>query len=171
MRRTRRRDRRVMTLPVTQPSSSITPAIGPEDGGGWVAATVGPSGFRAEITARTHRLLADEPVALGGTDAGPTPYEYLLGALAGCTAMTIRMYADRKGWPVTDVRVELRTSHSHERDCESCATEKVGMGHLDRRVVLEGPITAEQRERLLQIADRCPVKQTLEQGLRVQRVE
>jgi putative redox protein len=156
---------------MTQPTISAAPVLGVEDGGGWIAASVGPGGFRADITARTHHLVADEPATLGGTDLGPTPYEYLLGALAGCTAMTLRMYADRKQWPVTNIQVELRTSRSHERDCERCATEKVGVGRLDRRVVLEGPITDEQRERLLQIADRCPVKQTLEQGIQIERVE
>ena len=156
---------------MTQPTVSPAPALGVEDGGGWIAARVGPGGFRADVTARTHHVVADEPATLGGTDLGPTPYEYLLGALAGCTAMTLRMYADRKSWPVTNIQVELRTSRSHERDCEQCATEKVGVGRLDRRVVLEGPITADQRERLLQIADRCPVKQTLEQGIQIRRVE
>jgi putative redox protein len=132
-----------------------------------VAATVGPSGFRAEIEARTHTLVADEPLPLGGTDAGPTPYEQLLGALGACTAMTVRMYADRKRWPLERVRVRLRSARSHERDCEQCETEKVGIGRIERIVELSGPLTGEQRERLLRIADRCPVKQTLERGIQI----
>jgi putative redox protein len=141
---------------------------GSEDGGGWVTARVGARGFRTDVVARGHALAADEPVALGGTDAGPTPYEYLLGALSGCMAMTLRMYADRKKWPLEGVRVQLRTGRSHERDCEQCETEKVGITRIERRIELSGPLTDEQRQRLLQIAERGPLKQTLERGIRVE---
>ena len=106
-------------------------------------------------------------MALGGTDEGPTPYELLLGAIGGCTAITLRMYADRKGWPLEGVEVRLRTARSHERDCERCETETVGIDTLEREVELAGPLTDEQRRRLLAIADRCPVKQSLERGIRV----
>jgi putative redox protein len=141
-----------------------------EDAGGWVTAQVGPGGLRARLGARHHALVADEPLALGGTDAGPTPYEYLLGALAGCTAMTLRIYADRKGWPLEGARVRLRGARSHQRDCEHCTTEKVGIGRIERSIELSGPLTEAQRGRLLQVADRCPVKQTLERGFRVEDV-
>ena len=137
------------------------------DAGRWVTARVGAAGFRTEIETRAHRLRADEPVPLGGTDAGPTPYELLLGALASCTAMTLRMYADRKGWPLADAEVRMRSARSHEPDCEHCETEKVGIGRIERTVELSGSLTDEQRVRLLQIADRCPVKQTLERGIEV----
>src|SRR5690606_40196802 len=120
--------------------------------------------------ARTHGLLADEPVSLGGTDAGPTPYEFLLAALGSCMAMTLRMYSDRKGWPLDDVEVALRTSRSHEVDCEHCESEAVGITHIERRLELTGQLDEEQRARLLQIADRCPVKQTLERGIHVVNV-
>lgn len=135
--------------------------------GEWVSATVGPHGFRTELEAREHTFLADEPLDLGGTDAGPTPYEYLLASLAGCMAMTLRMYADRKRWPLEGVMVQLRSGRTHEADCENCETEDVGINRIERRIELRGPLSDEQRERILAIADRCPVKQTLERTLRV----
>jgi putative redox protein len=134
----------------------------------WVSASAAPGGFRAQVSTRTHAFVADEPADVGGADAGPTPYEYLLGALASCTAMTVRMYADRKQWPLADVIVRIRPVRSHAVDCANCETQPVGVGQLEREVELIGPITEEQRTRLLYIADRCPVKQTLERGLRVQ---
>jgi uncharacterized OsmC-like protein len=137
------------------------------DAGRWVVARVGAGGFRTEISTGGHTLVADEPVALGGTDGGPTPYDYLLAALSGCMAMTLRMYADRKKWPLESVAVQLRTARSHERDCEHCETEKVGVGRIERRVNLDGPLSDEQRRRLMEIADRCPVKQSLERGIQV----
>ena len=140
------------------------------DGGRWVATKIGSSGFRADVTARTHALVADEPVAFGGTDAGPTPYEYLLTGLSSCMAMTLRMYADRKGWPMESVEVRLRAGQSHEPDCENCATSDVGITRIERQVDFGGTLTEEQRQRLLQIADRCPVKQTLERGIKVTTV-
>lgn len=137
------------------------------DAGEWVSATVGARSFRTELTARSHTFLADEPLDLGGTDAGPTPYEYLLASLAGCMAMTLRMYADRKRWPLEGVMVQLRSGRTHETDCENCETEDVGINRIERRIELRGPLSDEQRERILAIADRCPVKQTLERTLRV----
>lgn len=139
-------------------TAPVTSASGEE---GWVTAHVGPNGFRADLKMRNHDLVVDEPVSAGGTDEGPTPYEYLLSALGSCTAMTLRFYADRKGWPLEDVRVDLRTSRSHEKDCEDCEKTKVGVTTVDRKVELSGPLTEEQRAKLLEIADRCPVKQTL----------
>ena len=136
----------------------------------WITAHVGASGFRTDITAGPHAMIADEPVALGGTGRGPTPYELLLGALGSCMAMTLRMYADRKGWPLESVRVQLRTAQAHEKDCEDCETKEVGIPVIARRIELAGPLDDEQRKRLLQIADRCPVKQTLERGIKVQTV-
>ena len=138
-----------------------------EDGGRWVTARIGLNGFRTEIEARSHGLVADEPTALGGTDRGPTPYELLLGALGSCTVMTLRIYADRKGWPLEAVEVRLRTARSHEADCVQCEEKDVGITQVERELELTGALTSEQRNRLLEIADRCPVKQTLERGLRV----
>jgi putative redox protein len=141
------------------------------EGGGqeasWVTTRVGPVGYRAETTVRTHTLVVDEPREVGGTDAGPTPYELLLTALAACTAMTLRMYADRKRWPLEDVVVRLRPVRAHATDCADCETQAVGAGRLEREVELVGPLDEAQRARLLQIADRCPVKQSLERGLQI----
>jgi putative redox protein len=136
----------------------------------WITASVGPSGYRTEISAGPHRFHADEPVPLGGTGTGPTPYELLLGALGSCMAMTLRMYADRKRWPLHGVRIHLRTERAHEQDCEKCEDEEVGLPRIARRIELTGPLSDEQRNRLHQIADRCPVKQTLQRGLVVETV-
>ena len=141
-----------------------------EEDGGWVTTHVGRRGFRADISARSHNLLADEPRTVGGTDEGPTPYELLLAALGACTAMTLRMYADRKKWPLEDVRVLLRSSRSHERDCENCEREDVGIHRVERKLELSGSLTDEQRQRLEEIADRCPVKQTMQREIRVESV-
>ena len=124
-------------------------------------------GYRTDVAVRGHTFVVDEPLAAGGTDAGPTPYDYLLGALGACTAMTLRMYANRKGWPLDDVIVRMREAPSYVSDCENCETQAVGIRRIERRVELNGRLTDEQRERLLAIADRCPIKQTLERGLQI----
>jgi len=133
--------------------------------GGWVTARAGEEGFRTAITVRGFELVADEPAAAGGNDSGPTPYELLLGALGACASMTLVMYAKRKGWPLNEVVIRLREARSHAADCEHCETEAVGIRRIERQVELHGPLAEEQRQRLLQIADRCPIKQTLERGL------
>ena len=144
-----------------------TPAV---DDGGWVVSRIGPTAFRTDVRARNHGFAIDEPRSLGGTDAGATPYEYLLAALGGCTAMTLRMYANRKGWPLEGVEVGLRTARSHVADCVNCESSEVGITRLERTIQLKGPLSDEQRVRLMQIADRCPVKQTLERGFHVDTV-
>ena len=155
---------------MTRDAITVVEATGATDAREWITASVGPSGYRTEITAGAHRFFADEPVSLGGTGTGPTPYELLLGALGGCMAMTLRMYADRKRWPLHAVRIHLRTERAHEEDCEKCETEEVGMPRVARRIELDGPLSDDQRARLLQIADRCPVKQTLQRGILIETV-
>ena len=118
-------------------------------------------GLRTEMEAAGHELVADEPKSLGGTDAGPTPYDYLLSALGGCTAMTLRMYADRKGWPLESVTVRLSQDKIHAKDCEECETEKGRIDRIEREIELEGALDEKQRRRLLEIADMCPVHRTL----------
>ena len=143
----------------------MTAIDGPD--AGWVTARVGGSGYRTEVTVGEHTFVADEPRSVGGGGAGPTPYDYLLGALGACTAMTLHMYANRKGWPLEAAVVRLRNARSYAEDCEQCETRAVGVRHLDRQVELRGPLSDEQRQRLLAIADRCPVKQTLDKGIAI----
>jgi len=122
-------------------------------------------GFRTQITAGQHQLLADEPKEAGGTDEGPSPYELLLASLGACTAMTLKMYVERKKLPVTDVEVLLTFDRIHIDDCESCVKEErlndQEIQHISRLIYVTGDVTEEQRERLLYIAGRCPVHVTL----------
>ena len=118
-------------------------------------------GFAQEITAGPHRLLADEPVAAGGTDTGPTPYDLLLASLGACTSMTVSLYARRKQWPLEAVTVRLRHSRVHAADCEECETKKTLLDRIERDIELQGNLSEEQRARLLDIANRCPVHRTL----------
>jgi len=121
--------------------------------------------FLNQVVAGEHRFLMDEPVSVGGLDAGPNPYELLAAALGGCTSMTMRMYADRKKIPLERAEVEVRHDKTHCDDCEasvSGATPKID--EWERRIRLTGDLTEEQRQSLLKIADRCPVHLTLERS-------
>jgi putative redox protein len=128
---------------------------------GVVEVTGLPHSLRQEVRVGTHHLVADEPVADGGTDAGPTPYGLLLAALGACTSMTLRLYAERKKVPLGEVRVRLRHVREHARDCETCAENNTRIERIERDLELAGALTEEQRARLLEIADRCPVHRTL----------
>ncbi|HVI23232.1 MAG TPA: OsmC family protein [Myxococcales bacterium] len=119
------------------------------------------AGFRQDVQAGRHRLVVDEPVSYGGTDAGPTPYALLLAALGACTSMTVRLYAQRKGWPLESVEVRLSHDKIHAKDCEGCDTKEGKLDRIVREVILGGPLSEEQRKRLGEIADRCPVHRTL----------
>jgi putative redox protein len=118
-------------------------------------------GFAQEITVGRHGLLADEPVAAGGTDTGPTPYDLLLASLGACTSMTVSLYARRKQWPLEAVTVRLRHSKIHAADCEECETRTGLLDRIERDVELHGELGDEQRARLLDIASKCPVHRTL----------
>jgi uncharacterized OsmC-like protein len=120
----------------------------------------GAGSYTQHITAGSHQLVADEPRP-AGADTGPTPYDLLLAALGACTSMTVRMYADRKGWPLENVRVTLRHARIHAEDCAHCETSKGLIDHIDKEIELVGDLDDSQRQRLLQIAERCPVNQTL----------
>jgi uncharacterized OsmC-like protein len=119
------------------------------------------AGFAQEIEAGRHRIASDEPATAGGTDSGPSPYELLLAALGSCTSMTVAMYARRKGWPLERVVVRLQHARIHAEDCAECETKEGMLDRIEREVSLTGPLSAEQRERLLEIANRCPVHRTL----------
>jgi len=125
-------------------------------------------GLRQDIVTDGHRMVADEPVEAGGTDAGPNPYELLLAALGGCTAMTLRIYADRQKLPLAGVRVTLRHSRIHAADCAACQTQEGRLTRIERVIELDGPLDAEQRALLLHIADRCPVHRTLVSEIDIQ---
>jgi putative redox protein len=128
---------------------------------GAVTVTEAGSGtYTQQIILGHHRLISDEPLPIGD-DAGPTPYDLLLAGLGACTSMTLRMYADRKRWPLDEVRVTLRHSRIHAEDCAHCETAKGWVDHIDRDIELVGALDDSQRQRLQQIADRCPVHQTL----------
>ena len=121
----------------------------------------GSAGFAQEIEIGPHRLKGDEPVAFGGTDTGPSPYDFLLAALGTCTSMTISLYARRKGWPLENVTVSLHHSKIHAVDCAECETKVGRIDRIEREIQLTGALTNEQRAKLMEIADRCPVHQTL----------
>ncbi len=123
--------------------------------------------FTQEVVAGRHRMAADEPAEAGGADQGPGPYEWLLGALGACKSMTVRMYAERKGWPLREVEVRLSHAHIHAKDCSDCETRE---GHLDEiraEVRLVGELDSSQRARLLEIAGRCPVHRTLVSEIKI----
>jgi uncharacterized OsmC-like protein len=119
------------------------------------------AGFAQEILAGPHRMAADEPVTSGGTDTGPSPYDFLLAALGSCTSITVGMYARRKGWPLKDVTVRLRHSRIHAADCAECETKEGMLDRIERDIHFNGLLTAEQRSKLLEIANKCPVHRTL----------
>ena len=157
-----------MTAPPTHAAAG-EPGVDPDVG--WIVATTGASGYRTELRMGGFELVSDEPVSVGGTGAGPTPYEFMLAALSSCTAMTLRMYASRKQWPLESVVVRVRDTPAHIKDCLDCETSAVGPRRIDRIVELHGALSPEQHKRLLEIADRCPVKQTLARGIQIRTVE
>lgn len=126
-----------------------------------VTATLGPAGFTTTIVAGEHVLTADEPLSVGGDDKGPDPYALLMASLGACKAMTLRMYASRKQWPLTGVTVALSHEHVHARDCEDCASTEGRVLKVRAELTLEGDLGADQRARLAEIADRCPVHRSL----------
>jgi len=127
--------------------------------------------FAQEITVGPHRLTADEPAAAGGGDTGPDPYGFLLASLGACTSMTIALYARRKRWPLEGVTVRLRHSRIHAQDCADCETREGLIDRIDREIELAGPLSDEQRQSLLAIAERCPVHRTLVSEIDIRTVE
>lgn len=129
---------------------------------GEVMTRIGDSGFTTEIIAGKHHLIADEPPSVGGLDDGPTPYGYLLSALGACTAMTLRMYADHKKIDLKEVEVKLTHDKIHQQDGANSENSKGKIDQIKRDIKLSGQLTTEQRKRLIEIADKCPVHKTLE---------
>ena len=141
----------------TESTSNGSKATGPRE----VMVHGSAKGFAQEIVIGPHRLVADEPTEVGGTDEGPTPYDLLLAALGSCTSMTVGVYARRKGWPLQDVAVRLRHSRIHATDCAECETKEGKIDRVELDIELTGPLSNEQRSKLLEIAEKCPVHRTL----------
>ena len=123
--------------------------------------------FQQTVAVGPHRLLADEPAASGGDDTGLAPYDFLLAGLGACTSMTMRLYADRKSLPLERTTVTLRHSKIHAQDCAECETKEGMLDQIERVISMEGPLDAEQRKRLMEIADKCPVHRTLTSEVRI----
>ena len=121
----------------------------------------GAAGFAQEVVVGSHRMAADEPVSVGGTDTGPSPYDFLVAALGAFTSITVGMYARRKGWPLQEVAVNLRHSKIHASDCAECGTREGILDRIELDLHLSGSLTNEQRSKLLEIANKCPVHRTL----------
>lgn len=121
--------------------------------------------FTQNVYSDSHHWLADEPTSVGGKNTGPDPYEHLLAALGTCTSMTVRMYADRKQWPLTNIAIDLYHERSYSKDSQHCDEAPQQIDYLNRTISLEGELTAEQITRLLEIADKCPVHKTLHSQL------
>ena len=126
-----------------------------------VLTRTGEVGYATDILAGKHNLLADEPSSAGGTDSGPTPYDLLLSSLGACTGMTLRMYADRKQWPLEEIKVHLQHEKRHSVDSRECENPGSKLDHIDKVIEINGDLDKAQRERLLEISGRCPVHRTL----------
>jgi putative redox protein len=146
------------------PETAASPLLAPP---GEVAARTGRDGFRTEIASGPHRLVADEPVSVGGTDLGPTPYDLLSAALASCTTMTLRMYAEHKGLDLTSATVRVQHGKTHAKDCQDCETKTGKVDEFLRELTLEGNLTDAERDRMVEIADKCPVHRTLHSEIKV----
>lgn len=133
-----------------------------------VTVRISEEGYTSDIKSGVHQLIADEPEDYGGNDLGPSPYDYLLAALGSCTTMTLRMYADRKKWDLKEVKVHLDHSKTHAEDCNKCEESSGNkIDTIERIIELDGDLDDEQRNRLLEIADKCPVHKTLQSDIKV----
>jgi uncharacterized OsmC-like protein/alpha-beta hydrolase superfamily lysophospholipase len=132
-----------------------------------VVTETGVGKFQQTITAGRHALIADEPVAVGGLDSGPGPYDLLLAALGACTSMTLRLYAERKQLPLERTSVKLTHSRIHAADCETCETKEGMLDRIDKEITVEGPLDDEGRARLLELAEKCPVNRTLKSEIEI----
>lgn len=136
-----------------------------------VVRETGSGKFQQEVLSGLHRFLADEPVKVGGLDSGPGPYDLLLAGLGACTSMTLRLYADQKKLPLDRVTVRLTHNKIHVEDCLNCETKEGMIDRIDRNISLEGKLDVEQRRRLMEIADKCPVHRTLKSEIDIRSFE
>lgn len=153
-------------VPVTDNSATTDPKPRPV-----VVVEAGTGKFAQHVVVGPHRLAADEPESVGGNDLGPSPYDLLLAALGTCTSMTLRMYADKKQLPLQHVEVTLSHDKLHADDCENCETKTGRIDHIKREIRLVGELNDNQRMRLMEIADKCPVHRTLHSEIRVETQE
>lgn len=140
---------------------SPAPSIGQAESGVVTVHHAGEGPYAQDIVAGNYVIRADEPEAAGGADTGPTPHDLLLAALGGCTAITLRMYAARKNWPLENVSVRLKHDRIHAEDCKTCETKVGKIERIQREISLQGPLDEAQKARRLDIADKCPVQRTL----------
>ena len=150
-----------MLLP--SPAGAEAPQAEPDE----VVARTLKRGFRTMVVAGDHALVADEPRSAGGTDTGPTPYDLLAAALATCTTMTLRMYAEHKKLDLESATARVTHGRVHADDCADCEQAEGQIHEFQRELVLQGDLSDAQRQRMLEIADRCPVHRTLHHEIRV----
>ena len=132
-----------------------------------VVTLTGEKGYTTDIKAGRHSLTADEPISVGGLNLGPSPYDLLVSGLGACTSMTLRMYADRKNIDLKEIKVHLRHDKVHSADCESCETKSGSIDQIQRRIELTGNLSEDEKTKLLEIADKCPVHRTLNNEIAV----
>jgi putative redox protein len=154
---------RYLDMPPAQPAAAVEPGV--------VVSETKAGRFQQAITVGAHRLIADEPLDVGGLDSGPGPYDLVLAGLGACTSMTLRLYADHKALPLERVTVRLTHTKIHAADCEACETEEGMIDRIDRTITLEGTLDEAQRARLLEIADKCPVHRTLTSEIEIRTTE
>jgi len=136
-----------------------------------LVAETGEGKFQQRIRIDGHELLADEPEQMGGMNTGPNPYDYLLAGLGACTNMTLRMFAQHKGMELESVRIIMKHEKVHAQDCEDCETRGGKLDQITRVIVMEGNLTGDERARLIEIANRCPVHRTLQSKIMIRTVE
>ncbi len=129
---------------------------------GQISAKIERGHYETTISNGRQTITADEPASLGGTDLGPTPYDYLLAGLGSCICITVRMYADRKEWPLESIEVKLSQERVHHADCQDCESDKGFVHIIEKEVILEGDLDEKQRARLMEIVGKCPVHRTLQ---------
>ena len=131
-----------------------------------VIATIKGTKYKTTVVTGNHKLIGDEPIPIG-QDLGPNPYDYLLTALGTCVTITIRMYADRKGWDLEEIQVYLEQSRVYAEDCEDCESEDGFVHVIEKKLKFIGNLSEDQRQRLLEISDKCPVNKTLTNEIKI----